>query len=87
MGSDPGQVRGLVLRQALGFVGLGVVIGVPTALLAARGLATFLYGVTPASPLALAIAVATITSAAGLAALGPALRAARINPIEALRNS
>jgi ABC-type antimicrobial peptide transport system permease subunit len=49
-------------------------------------LATFLYGVTPASPLALAIAVATITSAAGLAALGPALRAARIDPVEALRD-
>jgi putative ABC transport system permease protein len=85
VGADPGQVRRLVLRQALGLVGLGVVIGVPTALLAARGLATFLYGVTPASPLALAIAVATITSAAGLAALGPALSAARIDPIEALR--
>lgn len=85
LGADPHNVRRLVFRRALWLVAAGLVIGVPAALLAAHGLAVYLFGVAPTSPIVVLAAVATIAVAAVLAALGPALRAARIDPIEALR--
>jgi macrolide transport system ATP-binding/permease protein len=85
-----GATRGLVLRHALRQVlalGLaGLAIGVPSALLAARSVETFLWGVDPYDPLvfggaALAVLVAVI--AAGYA---PAHRASKIDPMAALRS-
>jgi predicted permease len=87
LGARPAQVRGLVLIRTLRLVGGGVLVGVPAALSVARGLASFLFGVPPTSPTIVLIAVCTIATAALLAALGPALRASRINPTDALRTS
>jgi ABC-type antimicrobial peptide transport system permease subunit len=44
-----------------------------------------LYGVTPTSPVVIAGALAAIGIAAAVAALGPALRAGRVDPVKALR--
>jgi len=44
-----------------------------------------LYGVTPSSPLVIAGALLAIGLAAAIAALGPALRAGRVDPVKALR--
>jgi len=85
LGAAPPAVRRLVLRQAFGVVVAGLIAGIPGALAAAHGLTTLLYGVSPTSPRVVAIALAAIVAAALLAALGPALRAGRIDPVEALR--
>jgi putative ABC transport system permease protein len=51
----------------------------------ARGLSTMLYDVTPGDPIAFAGAAATVLLVAGLAAIVPALRAMRVDPVQALR--
>jgi ABC-type antimicrobial peptide transport system permease subunit len=64
---------------------LGVIIGVPLALFAARGLRHQLYGIGPADPLALTVALVVLLGCGVLAALIPALRASRVAPVLALR--
>jgi predicted permease len=85
LGAAPSAVRGLVFRQALTVVGVGLVVGVPSAIVAAQSLKAVLYGVTPPSPVVIAGALAAIGIAAAVAALGPALRAGRVDPVKALR--
>lgn len=85
LGAAPAKVRGLVFRQALGIVAAGVALGAPAAVVASQTLTAVLYGVTPSSPAILATALAAICVAACAAALGPALRAGRVDPIKALR--
>jgi ABC-type lipoprotein release transport system permease subunit len=62
-----------------------VLLGVLAATGAARVLASFLYGVEPLDPLTLLLVAAALAGFAGLASLGPSLRASRVQPIEALR--
>ena len=85
LGAAPSAVRALVFRQAFVIVGAGVLVGLPAALLAARGLTSILYNVSPASPVAIAAALVAIAASAAVAAVGPALRAGRVDPVKALR--
>jgi len=85
LGAHGGEIRRLVFRHAFGLVALGVAVGVPAAVLTSRGLASMLFGVTPTSLPVVLIAVITMAGAGLLATVGPALRATRINPIDALR--
>ena len=84
-----GAARSTVLRMVLGDVGrtvaAGVLLGALGALAATRLVATFLYGVTPTDPATLALAAFTLALAAGAAAAIPAWRAARVDPVETLR--
>jgi putative ABC transport system permease protein len=85
LGADRGQLRWLVLREALGLIGLGVLLGAAVAVGLGRGVAPLLIGVQPGDPLTLA-GVAAATAIAGLlAAWGPARQAARADPLAALR--
>ena len=86
LGAAPARVRRLVIAKALGLVAIGLVPGIPAALLAGRAIASFLYGVTPLSPAVLIVATAVVVVTATVAAAGPAIRAARIDPIETLRD-
>ena len=86
LGAERRDVLWLVLREALVLVGIGAIAGIPIAYLAGRGLASFLYGVAAADPAAYAAAAAVLLAAATLAALLPAHRASRIDPMAALRN-
>jgi predicted permease len=84
-----GAARGHVVRMVLGEVGrlvtLGVVIGVGLALAATRMVKSFLYGVAPNDPLTLAFAALSLLAVGFVAAMVPATRAARLDPVEALR--
>ncbi len=86
MGARPLQILELVIGQAFRPVALGMVIGIAGALLLARAIESFLYGIPPHDPATLAGACAVLVVAASLACVVPALRALRISPIEALRS-
>jgi predicted permease len=85
IGAQRGDVLRLVLFGGMRLIGIGVVMGVAGALALSRLLQGLLYGVTGHDPLVFA-ANAGILTAVGLAAcLLPALRATRVDPIQALR--
>ena len=85
LGADAPSVMGLVLRQSLAIVGVGLIAGVPLALLAGRAVASQLYGVRPYDALTLGIAGATLVAVALAASLVPVRRAVGVDPLTALR--
>jgi len=84
LGAGPGRMLGLVLRQGLTLVGIGVVIGVAGAFALSRFLQSLLFG-SASDPLAFVGASAALLVVATIASLLPALRASRIDPLVALR--
>ena len=85
IGASAGAVVRLVLASALRTVGVGLCLGTVAALAGGRLIASQLYGVSARDPLTLA-AIAALLAVVALAASGiPALRAARIDPMAALR--
>ena len=84
MGSSRGAVVGLIVQQGLGLVVAGVVIGSAVAWGASQLLSAQLFGIESAGPVYLVVA-AIFLIIGGLAALGPALRGASIDPVAALR--
>jgi predicted permease len=85
LGASSHSVLWLVLRQALTVVGAGVAIGIPLAWASTRLVASFLYGLSPTDAPTIALAAVLLLSAAVLAAYLPARRAARVDPMVALR--
>jgi len=85
LGAQIKDVLGLVLRQGLGLVALGVVVGLVSSFAVTRLLRNFLYEVQPLDPLTFVSVVVVLAAVALLACWLPARRAARVNPMEALR--
>ena len=85
LGAMPGSIRRLVLAQVVGLVGIGVIAGLAGALATSRLLRSLLFQVSPMDPLTLAGVCVLLLAVATLAAYLPAERAARIDPVEALR--
>jgi predicted permease len=85
LGAQTSQVVRLVVGRSLGLAAAGVAIGVAVSVIATRLLRSLLYDVSPNDPLVLAGTVAVLLGVAVLAALAPARRAARIDPVEAMR--
>jgi predicted permease len=86
LGAQPGNVLWLVLREALALVIGGVVIGLLAALFATRLVGALLFGLKPTDPLTLAGAAVLLIGVGILAGYLPARRAARIDPMAALRD-
>ena len=86
LGAGRGGVMRLVLNQSLTLVGAGVAIGLVGAWAATRAIATLLYGST-LDPVSFIGAPLGLIAVALLASLPPALRASRIDPIVALRET
>ena len=85
LGAQRGQIVWMVLRGSLFLTAIGVAVGIPLAMMAARGLASSLYGVKPLDLASYLFAIAGVTIVA-LAASGlPAGRAGSVDPSVALR--
>lgn len=85
LGANRGDVVRMVIAGAFSQLVIGLLIGVPLALLAGRALAHQLYEVGRLDPFAVGLAALVLCFFALIAALVPARRAASIQPIEALR--
>jgi predicted permease len=85
LGARPDAIRWLVLRHTFVPVGIGLLAGVVASGAAARLLSGLLFGVSAADPISISGAVVVLASVAGIAALVPARRATRVDPVVALR--
>jgi predicted permease len=85
LGARQIDVLWLILRQVVGITIAGLAIGVPAAVALTRFVRASLYGVDPADPVSLAGAVAVMVLVALTAGFSPARRAARLDPLRALR--
>lgn len=86
LGAPRGDVLRSVLGQSARVVVIGSAVGVPATMLLSRPLGGLLYGVTPSDPAVLAGAVGCLFLVAMMAAAVPAWRAARVDPLVALRH-
>jgi predicted permease len=85
LGAQRRQVLWLVLRQVVVLAAIGLAIGVPVAAAASRSVRALLFGVEPADPWSLAAAALAMLAVALGAGYLPARRAARLDPLVALR--
>ena len=85
IGASRSDVVHMVLRETLLLVLAGFALGVPAALAGSRVIAGRLFGVTAADPATFAFAAGAMAVVAVAAAFGPASRAARVDPLVALR--
>lgn len=86
MGAQKMDVAKLFLRESLLLVAAGILAGIPLALASTRVLKSLLYGVAPSDPLTLTLTIAIFVIAGLLASVLPVLKAARIEPVQALRD-
>jgi ABC-type antimicrobial peptide transport system permease subunit len=84
LGASPGSVFWLVMRQGALLAAIGIVIGLGTAYLSGKVVASQIYAISASDPLMLTAAIAIIASIAVLATLLPAWRAARLSPARVL---
>jgi predicted permease len=85
IGADNRSILGMVLRQSAHLVAIGIVLGLVTALLIGRGLASQLFGVSQYDPVTYVVVVILLGLVAMGASLIPARRASAIDPLRALR--
>jgi ABC-type antimicrobial peptide transport system permease subunit len=86
LGAQSTEVRRMVVRQGLVLAVIGVGIGLAGALALSRLISSLLYGIAPHDPLTLGVVAVGLLAVAAVASWLPAARAARIDPIEALRS-
>jgi predicted permease len=85
LGAERRTVLGLIMREALSVVLVGLVVALPLAFLAARATSQLLFGIVPYDVRAYGVAVAVLVLVTSLAAYLPARRAAQLDPMNALR--
>jgi len=85
LGATTSQVLGLVLGGAARMIGIGAAIGLATAMLLSRSLSGFLFGVQPLDPVTFVTVASVLVVTATAAAILPAMRAARVDPVAAFR--
>jgi predicted permease len=84
LGAQRTSVVGIVLREAAGLVAGGLVVGTGIAIACASTVRTLLYGIRPVDPMTLIVAAGGLLTVALAASLVPAVRAASVDPIQAL---
>ena len=86
LGAAPGAVRRMILREGVGQVAVGMVLGLAFAALISRVLAIILFDVDARDPAMFGGVVVVLTATALLASILPARRATSIDPLTALRS-
>ena len=86
LGAQRAQVVGLIFRENAWVAAGGLLAGLVAALLASRALTSFLYGTSPRDPWVMTISALALGTVASTASLIPAIRAALIEPITAIRH-
>ena len=86
LGAEGGQVRSLMIRQAMVPVALGATVGLAGAIALGRVMSGLLFGVSGTDPVTLASVALLFGAVALVASYVPALRASRLDPVQALRN-
>jgi putative ABC transport system permease protein len=86
LGAAPSQILSLVVGRGMRLAGLGVLVGLVSALGAVRLLSRLLFGVKATDPATYALVAAGLSAVALIACYLPARRAQRVDPIVALRN-
>jgi predicted permease len=87
LGAMPSTIGKIIVSRGVGLTGIGVVIGLPLSGIMAPMISTLLYGVRPLDPGVFLTVPLILLVVALLASYIPARRAARVNPIVALRES
>jgi predicted permease len=85
LGAERRRIVWMVMRETIVLVLVGVAIGVPTALVATRLIASQLFGLSAADPLTLLVAASLLSGVGVLAGFLPARKASKVNPLIALR--
>ncbi len=86
LGASPGRLRGAVLRAGAALAGLGLGLGLVVALVVGRALTDLLYGVGATDPTTFGVVAVLLLFTGLVASWLPAYRAARVDPIETLRD-
>ena len=86
LGASRANVLGLIVRRGVLYAGAGIAAGIAAALFLTRLMEGLLFGVAPRDPLTFVAVSAILLVIAVVASLIPALRAARVDPLEALRS-
>lgn len=86
LGAVPGNLTGLILKQGLTMVGIGLALGFLGASLSSRLIQRLLFEIEPLDPVAYIGGASFFTVVAVIACLVPAWRAAQVNPVAALRS-
>jgi putative ABC transport system permease protein len=85
IGARPAEIVRMILRQGMGLVLGGLLLGVAGAFALTHAMTSFLFGVTPTDPATFALVAAVLLAAAFAACYIPARRAAQVDPLRALR--
>ena len=85
LGAERGDVVRMVLGEAMVLVAIGLALGVPLALAGGRALESSLFGLNSSDPISLAAVVVLLAFVGAVAGLLPARRAAKVDPMVALR--
>jgi ABC-type antimicrobial peptide transport system permease subunit len=85
LGATGADVRRMIVRQGLGLSGIGIGLGLLVALTITRLFSSQLAGVSPYDPTSFALTVVLLVATTALACYLPARRAARLDPMRALR--
>ncbi len=85
IGADPAAVTRMILRNALVIAGAGILIGLAAAFALTRFMEKLIFGISASDPVTFAVVTLLLAAIALLAGYVPARRAAKIDPLEALR--